>query len=632
LNEDLYLLKLTKSSKPDTVELTIVEQDNRKNASHIRSKIKGKNDSTELIPSSKKKEYAYYKCGRELPLKEAILIKDFPMFLQIENDDAILNEKFESSNSIIKPPDKNLYLSKGYNFLSLDEINSYVWRVKKETLDSLFKKVKDVWKKYFDIDEYTLNICVADTIFTYFQDKLGMTHYLLFVGDNGTGKSNALTIFEQLGYRPLKDVSISPANIYNFLGQNEEGQGIILEDEVDNIEEQEEKMRIYKAGYTKGAKVTRMYDSSSGGMSKSKEQNRYNTFCFKAFSAEKQPAFYKAKGLVERMFTIHCSTGNPPFDITEVINDAGDTKYKKLNREIEDLRKLLLIFRIINYDKPIPDLELSIKNRDKQLCKPVIRLFQNSDVVNEILDSLTRFVFEKREKKLDSLDSYLFSIVKDLAKSSNGYQISNDDLWTVICSLPGNTLQHKPQSYQTDEFGTLSKSLITKTCEDKFCAKKGHDGKQRALKFDKEVLIKLAENYSQSKQIQIIRKKESNSFNSFNTFWNNIEKCNNQVVKKSSNISTNLLKLQNKNEENSVSKGEVKHQNDIFFRGRDEVISNKALDVLKVLGRRKSIDVKIKGRGLYRKWPGADIWACPNCNDSDDIHYMADHPCRMNKK
>ena len=66
-----------------------------------------------------------------------------------------------------------------------------------------------------------------------------------------------------IGYRPLFDVNVTAANIYNFLGQFEEGQGIMLEDEMDNIEEQDDKMRIYKTGYVSGAQVTRMYDSTA---------------------------------------------------------------------------------------------------------------------------------------------------------------------------------------------------------------------------------------------------------------------------------------------------------------------------------------------------------------------------------
>jgi hypothetical protein len=55
-----------------------------------------------------------------------------------------------------------------------------------------------------------------------------MTHYLLIVGYNNTGKSNILLAFSFLGYRPLLDVAITPANIYNFGSQFEEGQCIML--------------------------------------------------------------------------------------------------------------------------------------------------------------------------------------------------------------------------------------------------------------------------------------------------------------------------------------------------------------------------------------------------------------------
>jgi len=76
-------------------------------------------------------------------------------------------------------------------------------------------------------------------------------------------------------------------------------------------------------GIALGAQVTRIYDSSSDGNNKGKGQQRYNTFCFKAFSSEQQSS-YKAKGFSERLFTIKCSPGSPQHDISEVINDAGD--------------------------------------------------------------------------------------------------------------------------------------------------------------------------------------------------------------------------------------------------------------------------------------------------------------------
>jgi len=79
--------------------------------------------------------------------------------------------------------------------------------------------------------------------------------------------------------------------------------------------------------------------------------------------------------------------------------------------EIDDLRKLLLIYRILHYNDQIPDVQLSIKNRSKQLCKPLLRLFNNTKSLEDIVISLSKFLSEKNDKKLNSLDSYLFSAI-----------------------------------------------------------------------------------------------------------------------------------------------------------------------------------------------------------------------------
>ena len=129
--------------------------------------------------------------------------------------------------------------------------------------DSLFNRIRTILNKYIDIDDDFINILASDIIFTYFQDKLGMTHYLWIVGDNNTGKSNILLVFSILCYRALYDTSITPANIYNFCGSLEEGQGTIIEDEMDDIDFQDEKKKLYKQGHKSGTKVTRMYDNNN---------------------------------------------------------------------------------------------------------------------------------------------------------------------------------------------------------------------------------------------------------------------------------------------------------------------------------------------------------------------------------
>ena len=311
-------------------------------------------------------------------LAEAVIVNGLPFFLNVKDFRAELVERIETPTASLLPPDKTAYLNKGYEFTSLADIQDYINRARDESFDSLYQRVKDIYAKYIDADNDHLTICAADTIFTYFQDKIEQTHYLMFVGDNGTGKSNNRVVFQYLGYRPLFDTSITPANIYSYLGSVEEGQGIVLEDEVDNIDSNLEKMKIFKVGYNAGKKVSRM-DLSFG-----RKQQSYWTYCFKAYTAEREPDKDKAKGFLERIFVIHCSPGSPKYDISEVINPARDEKYQELLDELTHTRKLLLIYRMLHYDTPLPDIGLSIKNREKQLCKPVLRLFQNSDCRQEI--------------------------------------------------------------------------------------------------------------------------------------------------------------------------------------------------------------------------------------------------------
>ena len=489
-----------------------------------------RDDTQDKGDSPKKIKIPLYKYSQDITLAESIILSNKPMFLQIVNKKPFLSERIEIDDyQIIEPVRVSDNLSKPYIFSSVEEIIQYIKRAEQETLDSLYTKVKEKWRLFFDIDEDSLNLCTADTIFTYFQDRLGMTHYLLFVGDNNTGKSNALRILHNIAYRPMFDVSITPANIYNFLGKVEEGQGIILEDEIDDIEKQLEKMKIYKPGYVSGSKVTRMYDTSIG---KPKSQQSYYTYCFKAFSSESQPDIRKAKGFGERLFVVKCSPGNPKYDISEVMNDAGDPRYIKLFKQLEDLRKLLLIYRILHYNDVLSDIELSISRRDKQLCKPILRLFNNTKILDEITKSLSKFLWEKNSKKINSFDGFLYSVVSNLIRNGE-LMISNETLWKIIQTLPGNALQNKPHSFISDEFGLISKTSIAKICEDKFLARKNHNGRQRFLVFKKDVIEKLAGNYSEVKGIVIRNKlKNPNTVNTFTSFWNGIESNDSSKTKK----------------------------------------------------------------------------------------------------
>ena len=145
-----------------------------------------------------KKTYTINKYSQGIPLAESILINNIPCFIQISNDKPLLSEKISLSDIDIVPPERTEYVSKEYSFDSVEDIEYFINLAKNETLDSLFNRIRTILKKYIDLDDDFINILAGDIIFTYFQDRLGMTHYLWIVGDNNTGKSNILLVFSIL--------------------------------------------------------------------------------------------------------------------------------------------------------------------------------------------------------------------------------------------------------------------------------------------------------------------------------------------------------------------------------------------------------------------------------------------------
>jgi hypothetical protein len=456
-----------------------------------------------------KNDYPINKYSQGIPLAESILKNNIPYFIQIIDGKPIYKQKIELSDINIVPLERTEYLTKAYSFETFEEVQYFIDLAKLETLDSLFNKVKTILKKYIDVDEDFINILTADSIFTYFQDRLKMTHYLLIVGDNNTGKSNILKVFSFLGYRPVLDTGITPANIYNFGSHLEDGQCIILEDEIDDIDDQPDKKKYYKSSYETGVNVTRIDNNSSSPIRskrKSSRQNGFFLFGFKMFASEKMPDKVKSKGFLERIIPLKAIPGDPQFDISEVVDDSGDEQLNNLHEELMNTRKLLLMYRLLHYYDTIPDIKLNIKNRYKQLTKPIIRLFQNTKSVDQITKSLSKYLIEKNEEKINSLDSSLLFLIIELV-AKKGTILYNNEIWEKMKEkYPGTQIEGKSYTYFSEEFNTtISKTKIHAICKTKFDAKDHKDEiKGRGLIFNPKKLSKLSDNYSIINGIKII--------------------------------------------------------------------------------------------------------------------------------
>ena len=228
----------------------------------VPEKKKGKGNGNGKNKEDKIKPHYVQKYTEAGFIAEAVIVGGIPYFAVAEADSKTKNITLEESIPIddkneYKPFERTAYLSEPYKFESIQHFKTCVEKARTESRDSLYRKVKSIWRKYIDADDFHISICTADTIFTYYQDKIGLTHYLFFVGSPGCGKSNNLLVLKYLAYRNFTSTDMTATNIYQFLGSGEEGQGTLCEDEADRIDEDRQKMAIHKNGYIKGFSVAR---------------------------------------------------------------------------------------------------------------------------------------------------------------------------------------------------------------------------------------------------------------------------------------------------------------------------------------------------------------------------------------
>ena len=394
-----------------------------------------------------------------------------------------------------------------------------------ENYDSLYLKVETIFRKYVNVEEYYYPILVGDTIWSHFQDRFGYTHYLIFTGDNGSGKNSALLVFKYLGYRVFYVVSASAANYWTAYGNQEEGQISIAEDEADDIGEEKQKTNVLKSGYQSGGSVPKV--ELEGGRS----LDNWLVYGLKWLAMEELKIDKKTKGILHRSIPMGFLAGDVPYNNKDVLRFADDPEYKHLFDELIDIRKLLFCFRLLHWKDTIPMIKLNVKGRTAELTSPLIRLFQNAPVAREkILDSLSEFMKERNQNMLNSFEAKLRESIQVLIdsrldrKNDKKPTDEDDQLGAYIFtneSIKEQLIIHseaeadtvKKGLYYSAEIGAFGQAKITTVLKSKFKAKVGvvkriKDKTYRCVEFKQAYLNRLKASYEAKDKIRIVSKEE----------------------------------------------------------------------------------------------------------------------------
>jgi hypothetical protein len=367
---------------------------------------------------------------------EAIYHDGKPMFLVKNSESFSIVESLEVNGEEFIPKDvKHVpYEPYGYFEGSTPQLEDLFWKVRNEL--EIFVDVESIWK----------DVLAACVLLSYQQEKLQTVPYIFLYGDNESGKSTVLQVLKFLCYRPMSGVTIPSADLYGYL-EDSDSISTILEDEIQGVENDLDKTKIYKAGYKQGAVVPRMIATEHDRIIK-----YYQTFCFKACASEQIPV---VKGFRERFIEIPMVEGYPQ-------KEWADVTREDLER-LRNLRNMLLKWRMLVRTEELPNVEVPLKGRIKELWKPLLQVTHGLTVY----DTLFKFVEEQRKERLsvkqDTLEGHVVKMVVEILNEAKDQlePIPFSTIWdALVLDLNGKVNPDKPNVMDTSEFFDVSKNKV----------------------------------------------------------------------------------------------------------------------------------------------------------------------------
>jgi hypothetical protein len=280
----------------------------------------------------------------------------------------------------------------------------------------------------------------------------------------------------------------SAPNLFRLLGFVEPVQCTMVLEEADKIDKITELMAVLKTGYSYYGSIPKINPYTL-------KQESFYSYCPKIIVSERSLNQTIAKGVNSRTFPIGCIKGSTKHDIKEVLNptNTGGPEKEKLLKELMDFRKLLLIYRLKHFKDPIPDLDIGVEGRDKELVKHSIQLFHGSKCLNDVTDTLQHFLDLKNEKKESTIESILLQLIAPLVKFE-GPEISSKKIWNEFKKeVPGIENEKNPNEYFSNDYGTIYRNTtLPAFLGDSFGGKVKHKREGNAWIFDRDVIENLA--------------------------------------------------------------------------------------------------------------------------------------------
>ena len=477
----------------------IDEEDRRSGFVKVRQPVENEKVKPEPEANKQKPKFTTFKYssnGTGDPF-ESVILGGKPCFISYDHKTKKIHsaDLLEEAFGTLYPPRHNEISYMPYEFESLEQVQAIANDIVENNigLDELYSKSKEIMCKFNDQDDYKLTSVASDAIWSYFQDRFTTTRYDMFVGGVGGGKSSLADTFGAIGYRPVNLTDPSAPNLFRILGMIEVGQCTIIMEEAEKIDQFYEIMAVLKTGYHRDKRVSKINNLTM-------TPEFFYTYCFKIIVAERSPGQNVARGVVDRSLIFNCYKGVPKHDIKEVMNptNTGGIANKRLLNELKEFRNQLLIYRLIHFKDDIPDVDIGIIGRDKELIKPTLQLFQDTKSKDQLIAAFQTILDLKNQRKGASLEAQLLLTLRKVVGKqrpeldSKQKEIPFKTYWNQLRDdLVAIVDEKKPGEMHTAEYGTLYGSTIGSALHDKFGAESKHTKNGNLLIIDYNTLEKL---------------------------------------------------------------------------------------------------------------------------------------------
>jgi hypothetical protein len=577
----------------------------------------------------KPKEYYVYKYSKGIPLAEQIIIGNKSVFLQVDAvRRPVISVRLDLSKDhgiVLLPQKDGLEGIASYTlpvkFKDLTEIKGFIEAAQHETIDSIYARHKRLWEKFVATnDDYTISFLAIDSTYSHFQDLFETTHSDLIDGAPGSGKGATLITFQLLGYRVVLAADLSGANILDLYGSNGRCQITLAEDELDDIKDDPIKRKLYKIGYDITGKTPRTLD----GNTSSRASRLYEIFGLKIFGTEVASDDKLLGGFNDRNFRIESTKGKPDFRVKKVLMEMEkpigkqSPKYKQIVAEVEYVRKLTFIFRMLHYNNMIEEVETNIDGRPLELTGPQIYLFASKELgssyrmassddqrkncllIKEILPTLTKFLEKKGQLTKKTLQSVIWDALESLNSTgrnetliihSNSVPEVNTGRIRNLIEIAYELIYNKAkeltdgkdsttlneQAFYSADYGKITHRQILKICQNTFRGEPGRIDvtvstgriQTRSFIFDKDILMRVGKTFEAVTEVKVLEdgKEEQKSDATEQRNFGNYEEMreneqSNTAGQSEGNISEASNKYASQDEELDKSQGiHIDHKN-----------------------------------------------------------------------